>query len=135
MPVDHIYVKLGPAVASNTGNAQNWITAWDSYVIPEAGTIRAVTAVANSLTSNTAVHQVDVFRQPSGVSGASNSSASVLTAPLSLASNNNAVTSTSIAAGNQRVAAGDILQLKTNEALNATGRVTGLVATVLILPD
>ena len=134
MPVDHTTVKLAAAVASNTGNVQSWMTTWDSYVVPEAGTVRAVYAVASALTSNTALNQVDIFRQPSGVSAASNSSASVLVAPISLVGANTSVAG-AIAAGNQRVAAGDILQLKTNEALNATGRITGLVATVLILPD
>jgi hypothetical protein len=135
MPVDHSYYELKAAVASNTGNAQNWMTTWDSQVVVEAGSIRGVAFVASSLTSNTAVQQADVFRQVSGVSGASNSAVSVLTAPVSLASNNVGVTTTSIAAGNQRVAAGDILQLKTNEALNATGTILGLRATVIVLPD
>ena len=134
MPVDHTTVKLAVAFASNTGNAQSWMTTWDSYVIPEAGTVRAVYAVASALTSNSALNQVDVYRQPSGVSAASNSSASLLIAPLSLVGANTSV-SGAIAAANQRVAAGDILQLKTNEVLNAGGRITGLSATVLILPD
>lgn len=135
MPVDNIYAKLTAAVASNTGGAQDWITAWDSYVVPAAGSIRgAYFDVAGSITSNSAAHQADVFRQPSGVAAASNTGASILTAPVSLLGVNTSVAG-SIAAGNQRVAAGDILQLKTNEKLVATGRLTGLTATVLILPD
>lgn len=134
MPVDHTLVKLQVAVASNTGGAQDFITAWDSYAIAEPGTLRGVSFVATSLTSNTAAHQVDIYRQPSGIAAASNSGASVLTAPVSI-TGVNAVVNGSIAAGNQRVAAGDILQLRTNEKLVATGRITGLEATVLILPD
>ena len=134
MPVDHVYMTLKSSTASNTGNAQSWMTTWDSYVVPEAGTVRAAYAVATALTSNSRLNQVDIFRQPSGVSAASNSSASILTAPISLVGANTSVAGV-IAAANQRVAAGDILQLKTNEQGTVGGLITGLVASVLILPD
>lgn len=134
MPVDHTLYKLTASVASNTGGAQDYITSWDSISVAEAGTLRAVSFVATSLTSNTAAHAADVYRQPSGVAAASNSGQSVLTAPVSITGVNASVTGT-IAAGNQRVAAGDILQLRTNEKLVATGRILGLTATVLVLPD
>ena len=134
MPVDHVYMTLKSSTASNTGNAQSWMTTWDSYVVPEAGTVRAAYAVATALTSNSRLNQVDIFRQPSGVSAASNSSASILTAPISLVGANASVAGV-IAASNQRVAAGDILQLKTNEQGTVGGLITGLVASVLILPD
>lgn len=134
MPVDHVYTTLKSSTASNTGNAQSWMTTWDSYVVPEAGTVRAAYVVASALTSNSRLNQVDIFRQPSGVSAASNSSASILTAPISLVGANTSVAGV-IAAGNQRVAAGDILQLKTNEQGTVGGVITGLVASVLILPD
>ena len=134
MPVDHTSAVLKSSTASNTANAQSWMTAWDSYVIPEAGTIRGVYAVASALTSNSRLNQVDVFRQPSGVSAASNSSVSILVAPLSLVGANTSVSGV-VAASNQRVAAGDILQLKTNEQGTVGGVITGLVAVVLILPD
>lgn len=134
MPIDHTLIRLSVASASNTGGAQNFITAWDTAVVPEAGTVRSAVFVASSLTSNTAVQQVDVFRQAGGVSGASNSSTSILTAPVSLASNANAAFGVVSQAGS-RVAAGDMLQLKTNEALNASGKILGLTATVRIDPD
>lgn len=134
MPVDHTYLVLKSSSASNTGNAQSWMTTWDSFVVPEAGTVRAAYAVASALTSNSRLNQVDIFRQPSGVAGASNSSASILTAPISLTGANTSVAGV-IAAGNQRVAAGDVLQLKSNEAGLVGGLISGLVATVLILPD
>jgi hypothetical protein len=134
MPVDHTLYRLSAAAASNTGGAQDYITAWDTAVIAEPGTILGVAFAASSLTSNTAVHQVDVYRQASGVSGASNSATSVLTAPVALASNAAAATGVVSQAG-ARVATGDLLQLKTNEKLVATGRILGLTATVRVQPD
>jgi hypothetical protein len=132
MPVDHVSVKLVAAVASNTGQA--YIGAWDSYVVAEPGTLFAATAVAQSLTSSGRVNTVDIFLQPSGVSGASNSATSVLTAPIALASNNNAA-SGAIRASNQRVAVGDILQLKTDSGAAGSLAFGNLSATVLIKPD
>lgn len=131
MPVDHVSVSLYAAMASNAG--QQYANAFDSYVVAEAGSLFAVTAVAQSLTSSGRLNSVDVFLQPSGVSAASNSSSSILTAPISLVGNNTSV-SGSIRASNQRVAAGDILQLKVDSG-QPTGAFVNLTATVLIKPD
>lgn len=134
MPVDHTLYRLSAAVASNTAGAQNFITAWDTAVVAEAGTILGAMIVAQSITSNTTVQQADIYRQASGVSGASNTSTSILTAPISLASNANAATGVISQAG-ARVAAGDLLQLKTNERNSTGGGLFGLTATVRIQPD
>lgn len=134
MPVDHTLYRLSAAIASNTGGAQDFITAWDTAVVAEPGTILGVVFIASSLTSNTAVQQADVYRQAGGVSGASNSSTSVLTGPVSLASNANAAIGVISQAGS-RVATGDQLQLKTNEKLIATGPIRGLTATIRVSPD
>ena len=132
MPVDHISVKLSTASASNTGQA--YIGAWDTYVVAEPGTIFAAAAVAQSVTSAARVNTADIYLQPSGVSGASNTATSVLVAPLAIASNN-AVSVGQIRASNQRVAVGDQLQLKTDTALSGSLGFVGLTATVLIKPD
>ena len=131
MPVDHTVYKLSTSRASNTGASQSYLSAWDSTVVAEAGTIRAVTAVASSLTSSGRLNSADIYRQPSGTTAASNSSLPVTTAPLALVGNNTAVVG-SIAQSNQRVAAGDILQLKTDIG---AGEIVGLTATILVLPD
>lgn len=132
MPVDHVSVKLFTAVASNTGQA--YIGAWDSYVVAEPGSLFAAVAVAQSLSSNTRLNAVDIFLQPSGASAASNTSTSILTAPISLVGNNTSVAGT-IRASNQRVATGDILQLKTDTAALGSLGFVNLYATVLIKPD
>ena len=131
MPVDHVSIKLYASVASNAGQA--YANALDSYVVAEAGSIFAAYAVAQSLTSAARLNSVEIHLQPSGVSAASNSSTSILTAPISLVGNNTSVAG-SIRHSNQRVAAGDILQLKADSGNNAAGFL-GLAATVLIKPD
>lgn len=132
MPVDHTQVKLFTAVASNTGQA--YIGSWDQFVVAEAGTLRAAVAVAQSLSSNVRLNSVDIFRQPSGVSAASNTATSILTAPISLTGNNTSVAGV-ITAANQRVAVGDILQLRTDTAAVGSLGFVNLSATIVILPD
>lgn len=132
MPVDFVTARLYTASASNTGQA--YIGSWDTWVSPVAGTIAGAIANAQSLTSSGRVNSVDIYLQPSGVSGASNSATSVLVAPLSLASNNNAVSGL-VRASNQRVAVGDLLQLRTDTGAAGSLGFTGLSATVLIKPD
>ena len=131
MPVDHVSVKLFAAVASNAGQA--YANALDSYVVAEPGTLFAAMAVAQSLSSSGRLNSVDIFLQPSGVSAASNTSTSILTSPISLVGNNTSVAGT-IRASNQRVAAGDQLQLKADSGVNQQAFL-GLSATVLIKPD
>ena len=131
MPVDHVSIKLFVAVASNAGQA--YANALDSYVVAEPGTMFAAVAVAQSLASSGRLNSVDIFLQPSGVSAASNSSASILVSPISLVGNNTSVAG-SIRASNQRVAVGDILQLKADSGQNSQSFV-GLSATVLVKPD
>lgn len=132
MPVDFVTARLYTAQASNTGQA--YIGSWDTWVSPIAGTLVSVVANAQSLISASRVNSADIYLQPSGVSGASNSASSVLTTPLSLASNNNAVVG-AIRASNQRVAVGDLLQLRTDSGVSGSLAFTGLSATVLIKPD
>lgn len=109
MPERVVYT-LRTAVASNTGGP--YVTIWDRVPVSSAGYVRGVVAVSPSLTSNARTNSVEVFRQADAPSAGSNTAATVLVSPITLVNNNDAVTG-SIRAGNDRLAAGDQLQLRT----------------------
>lgn len=130
---DRYALTLRSAVASNTGGP--FVTAWDRVVVTSAGTIRVAFAVAQSLTSNGRQNTVDIYRQGDAPSVGSNTAATILVDPITLTNNNDAATS-SIRAGNDRVAAGDQLQLRTYaDTGGPTAAFTNLTATVEIERD
>lgn len=130
---DRALLTLRTAIASNTGGP--YTATWDRAVVPFAGTIRGVYAVAPSMTSNARQNTVDVYLQPNGPAGGSNTATPVLVDPLTLALDNVAVGGT-IRAGNARVAAGDQLQLRTSAAnIGAQPSFLNLSATVEIEKD
>ena len=130
---DRMTYQLRVAVASNTGGP--FVTAWDRTVVTSPGTIRAVYAVAQSLTSNGRQNTVDVYRQADAPSVGSNTAETVLVDPITLANNNDAAGG-SIRAGNPRVAAGDQLQLRTYaDTVGHTPAFTNLTATVEVERD
>lgn len=107
---DRYVLNLPVSVASNIGAALTW-TAWARRVVPWTGTLRSVYAVASSISSNTAQNTVDVFRQPDAPAGGSNTAATVLVSPITLTNTLDAVSGT-IRAGNDRVNAGDTLEVR-----------------------
>jgi len=108
---ERVVYTLRTAVASNTGGP--YVTIWDRVPVSSAGYVRSVVAVSSSITSNARQNTVEVFRQPDAPAFGSNTAATVLTDPITLINNNDAVTG-SIRAGNDRLAAGDQLQLRTD---------------------
>ena len=107
---DRYVLTLRTAFASNTGGP--YTATWDRVVVTSPGTIRSAVAVAPSIASNARQNTVDVYRQADAASFGSNTATTVLVDPITLINNNDAVTG-SIRAGNDRVAAGDQLQLRT----------------------
>lgn len=108
---DRYVLTLATAFASNTGGP--YTATWDRAVVTSTGYVRAAYAVATSITSNTTQNQVDIFRQPDAPAAGSNTATSVLTSPITLVNNRDAVAGT-IRASNDRVSAGDVLELRTN---------------------
>ncbi len=130
---DRYALTLRSSVASNTGGP--YATTWDRVVVTSPGTLRAVYAVAQTLTSNARTNSVDIYRQPDAPSAGSNTAATVLITPITLVNNNDAVAG-SIRAGNDRVAAGDQLQLRTDAGTAGAAAAFGqLAATVEIERD
>lgn len=107
------YALSFPRTASVASNFA-FTTVHQRVVAPETGTIRAAWAFATTVTSN-ATHpsQVDFYRQTSGPSLGSNSGATVLVSPITV---ENDLTSNegTIRAANDRVNAGDMLELRTS---------------------
>ena len=110
MPDRYVYT-LRTAIASNTGG--RYTTIWDRVAVSSAGIIRGVVAVSPSIASNARQNTVDVYLQADAPSAGSNTATTILVSPLTLSNNNDAVTG-SIRAANDRVAAGDQLQLVTD---------------------
>lgn len=108
---DRYVLKLATAFASNTGGP--YTATWDRAVVTSAGTLRAAYAVASSITSNTTTNAVDIYRQPDAPAAGSNTATTVLVSPITLVNNRDAVAGT-IRASNDRVAAGDVLELRTS---------------------
>ena len=130
---DRIVLRLATAVASNTGGP--YTAAWDRAVVTSTGTLRTAWAVATSITSNTITNKVDIYRQADAPAAGSNTATTVLVDPITLVNNRDAVSGT-IRASNDRVSAGDVLELRTNMQ-SGTGQpgLTGLTASVEIERD
>ena len=108
---DRLIYTLRSSLASNTGGP--YTATWDRAVVTSAGTIRSVVGVSPSIASNGRQNTVDVYRQADSPSAGSNTGATVLVSPLTLAVNGVAVSGT-IRAANARVAVGDVLELRTD---------------------
>ena len=129
---DRLAYSLGTAITSNTGGP--FTATWDRAPVVSAGTIRSVVAVSPSITSNARQNQVDVYVQTDAPSVGSNTATSVLTIPITLVNNNDAVVGTVSHAGS-RVAVGDQLQLRTYSDNVGSGPSGSVYVTVLVEPD
>lgn len=130
---DRYVLTLHTSVASNTGGP--FTATWDRVVVPSTGTLRSAWAVSPSITSNTAQNTVDIYRQADAPAVGSNTATTILVSPITLVNNRDAVGG-SIRASNDRVTAGDVLELRTN--LSNVGSQPGfapLVATVEVERD
>ncbi len=127
------YVITFPRTASVASNFE-YTTTHQRAVVTEAGTIRSAYAFATSITSNGVFpSKVDFYLQPSAPALGSNTASTILvngiTVPLDLSS-----AAGTIRASNQRVAAGDMLELRTS--VNATnGDLTDVGGTIEIERD
>ena len=130
---DRYLITLGTALASNTGGPYTAI--WDRAVVPAAGTIRGAWAVAQSLTSNARTNSVEIYLQSDAPSAGSNTGSTVLVEPITLVNDNDAVQGT-IRASNDRVTAGQQLQLRTYaDTTGSEQAFLALKATVVIEGD
>lgn len=129
---EQVAYSLGTAITSNTGGP--FTATWDRAPVASAGTIRSVVAVSPSITSNARQNQIDVYKQSDAPAVGSNTAASVLTTPITLVNDNDAVVGTVSQAG-ARVAVGDQLQLRTY--IDNTGAQPGgsVYVTVIVEPD
>ena len=77
------------------------------------GTIRGAWATARSITSNSITNKVDIYYQSDAPAAGSNTATAVLTSPIALLNDRDSVEGTVSQAG-ARVAAGGVLELRTN---------------------
>lgn len=132
MPDRFVYT-LRTAIASNTGGPFTAI--WDRVPVAAAGTIRSAWAVSPSIASNARQNQVDVYYQSDAPAVGSNTATSVLTTPITLVNNNDAVEGT-VSQSGARIAAGGQLQLRTYaDNLGAQPAFTALSVSVLVERD
>ncbi len=104
-----------PRTASVASNFA-YTTTHQRVVVTEAGTIRSAYAFATSVTSNgTFPSKVDFYRQPSGPALGSNTATTILVEPITIPTDLSSAAGT-IRASNARVAAGDMLELRTSVA-------------------
>ena len=130
---DRLVYRLSTAIASNTGGP--YVTTWDRVPVTSAGTIRAVVAVAPTITSNARQNTVDVYYQADAPAAGSNTATTVLVDPITLTNNNDAVAGTVRHSG-ARVAAGGQLQLRTDAGnLGAQPSFNSLSASVEVEAD
>jgi len=129
---DRLAYSLGTAITSNTGGP--FTATWDRAPVVSAGTIRSVVAVSPSITSNARQNQVDVYLQSDAPSVGSNTAVTVLTEPITLLNNNDAVVGI-IRHSSARVAVGDQLQLRTYMDNTAATPGGSVYVTVLVEPD
>ena len=102
-----------PRTASVASNFA-YTTTHQRVVVAEAGTIRSAYAFATSVTSNgTFPSKVDFYRQPSAPALGSNTATTILTTPITVPLDLSSAAGT-IRASNARVAAGDMLELRTS---------------------
>lgn len=108
---DRIVLQLRTAFASNTGGP--YTATWDRIVSPVTGSVRSAWAAAQSVTSNAIQSTVDLYRQADAPAAGSNTATSILTGPITIVNDNDAVQG-SISEAGVRINAGDQLQLRTN---------------------
>ena len=118
-----------PRTASVASNF-DYTTTHQRVVVNEAGTIRSAYAFATSVTSNgTFPSKVDFYRQPSAPALGSNTAATILVTPITVPLDLSSAAGT-IRASNDRVAAGDMLELRTSvnasngELINVGGSIS-----------
>lgn len=127
---DRYTLQLGTSVASNTGGP--YTATWDRAIVTTAGTIRTVWASASSISSNAITNKVEIYKQSDAPSHGSNTATTVLVSPITLDNDLDAVPGTISQAG-ATVAAGDVLELRTNmQTAGAKAGFSGLTATVEI---
>ena len=122
-----------PRTASVASNFA-YTTVHQQVVVPVTGTLRDAWAFASSVTSN-ATHpsRVDFYRQPSAPSLGSNTGTTILVSPITVPTDLTAAQGT-IRAANDRVTAGDLLELRTS--VNASnGELTNVGGTIEIERD
>lgn len=127
------YTLTFPRTASVASNF-DFTTVHERVVVPETGTVRDAWAFATAVTSNSVFpSRVDFFRQPSAPALGSNSATTILVNPITIPTTLTSAQGT-IRAGNDRVTAGDLLELRTS--VNATtGELTGVGGTIEIERD
>ena len=126
------YLVTFPRTASVASNFA-FTTVHQRVVVPEAGTIRSAYAFATSVTSNATTSQVDFYRQSSAPALGSNTAATVLVSPITIPLDLSSAAG-SIRASNDRVTAGDMLELRTS--VSATnGQLINVGGTILIEKD
>ena len=118
-----------PRTASVASNFA-YTTTHQRVVVAEAGTIRSAYAFATSVTSNgTFPSRVDFYRQPSAPALGSNTASTILVTPITVPTDLSSAAGT-IRASNARVAAGDMLELRTSvnasngELINVGGAIS-----------
>jgi hypothetical protein len=123
------YVLPFPRTASVASNFA-YTTTHQRTVVAEAGTIRSAYAFATSVTSNgTFPSRVDFYRQPSAPALGSNTASTILVTPITVPTDLSSAAGT-IRASNARVAAGDMLELRTSvnasngELINVGGAIS-----------
>jgi len=127
------YVLTFPRTASVASNFE-YTTTHQRVVATEAGTLQSAYAFATSVTSNsTFPSRVDFYRQPSSPALGSNTATSILTSPITVPLDLSSAGGT-IRASNARVAAGDMLELRTS--VNASnGELTNVGGTIEVERD
>lgn len=127
------YIVTFPRTASVASNF-DYTTTHQRAVVNEAGTIRSAYAHAQAVTSNsTHPSKVDFYLQSSAPALGSNTATSILVSPITIPTTLTSAAGT-IRASNYRVAAGDMLELRTS--VNATnGELTNVGGTIEIERD
>lgn len=127
------YVLTFPRTASVASNFE-YTTVHQRVVATEAGTIVGAYAFATAVTSNgTFPSKVDFYLQPSAPALGSNTGTTVLVSPITVPLTNSSAAGI-IRASNARVAAGDMLELRTS--VNATnGELTEVGGSIEIERD
>jgi len=127
------YVLTFPRTASVASNFA-FTTTHQRVVVSASGTIRSAYAFATTVTSNgTQPSTVDIYLQPSAPALGSNTATTVLTTPITIPLDLSSAAGT-IRASNPRVAAGDMLELRTS--VNASnGELINVGGTIEIEKD
>jgi hypothetical protein len=127
------YTVTFPRTASVASNFE-YTTVHQRVVVPETGTIRAAYAFASTVTSNaTFPSRVDFYRQTSAPALGSNTATTILVNPITIPLTLSSAAGT-IRAANDRVNAGDMLELRTS--VNASnGQLIDVGGTVEIEKD